>query len=153
MQVVDLTEAGVNVENGCSFKSSQSSFSAECKRACSGLLCNRQRGNCRDGNDRHCGKKFFHVLVEVSFIHACTFMTANDARYRLKVNPLSLLPRRPFLVTSRRPVQIAKSAIEDAASLQYFEGRCRSPFTSLNLSSRTPAGHARSSKRIPRFGS
>jgi hypothetical protein len=31
------------------------------------------------------------VLVEVSFIHACTFTTAKNARYRLKVNLLSLL--------------------------------------------------------------
>jgi CheY-like chemotaxis protein len=52
------------------------------------LLCNRQRGSCGNGSDGHCSEKFFHVLVEASFIHACTFTTAKDARYRLKVNPL-----------------------------------------------------------------
>src|SRR4029453_9163865 len=31
--------------------------------------------------------------------------------------------------------RFAKSAIEDAAAMQYFYGRCRSRFTSLNLSS------------------
>ena len=33
-------------------------------------------------------QKFFHVLVEVSVIHACTFTTARETRYGLKVNPL-----------------------------------------------------------------
>ena len=50
-------------------------------------------------------------------------------------------------------LQIAKRAIEDAAAMQYFDGRCRSHFTSLNLSSRTRGGRGRSSKRIPRFAS
>src|SRR5215471_13187622 len=46
-------------------------------------------------------------------------------------------------------LQIAKSAIEVAAAMQYFDGRCRSRFTSLNLSSLTPGGRERSSRRIP----
>jgi hypothetical protein len=37
------------------------------------------------------------VLVEVFFIHACTFTTSNYARYRLKVNQLLLSSRARFL--------------------------------------------------------
>jgi len=37
--------------------------------------------------------------------------------------------------------------------MQYFDGRCRSRFTSLILSSRIPGGHERLFKHIPRFAS
>ena len=50
-------------------------------------------------------------------------------------------------------LQIAKTAIEDAATMQYLEGPCRSRFTSPNLSSPIRGGHERSSKRIRRFAS
>src|SRR5215470_12529860 len=77
----------------------------------------------------------------------------NCTSFILAVNLCKQAKHKHAPIVNATGCTLRKRAIEDTATMQYFGGRCRSRFTSLNLNSRIRGEHERSSRRIRRFAS